>query len=107
MIVKCLEIRDRATMFGVLAVDITNADNRQQANLLKHHGYGAGSGLILMTHLGGRRQANYDPYDWGDRTYAVAHDYIEKHFHELKDGDVVDVEYILGETPEPKRSEVN
>jgi len=35
----------------------------------------------------------------------VAHDYIEKHFNELKDGDVIDVEHILGETTKKKRSE--
>lgn len=52
---------------------------------------------------GGR--AHYDPYDWGDRTWQVAHDYIARHWDELVDGAVVDVEYVLGETAEPKHPE--
>ena len=35
----------------------------------------------------------------------VAHNYIIEHWHELKDGDVVDVQFILGETKAPKVSE--
>ena len=39
------------------------------------------------------------------RTKPVAHQFIEKNWSTLKDGDVVDVQFILGETAEPKRSE--
>jgi hypothetical protein len=35
----------------------------------------------------------------------LAHQHIEQNWDLLNDGDVVDVEYILGETSEPKRSE--
>ena len=35
----------------------------------------------------------------------VAHNYIATHWHDLVDGDVVDVEFILGETAEKKISE--
>jgi hypothetical protein len=35
----------------------------------------------------------------------VAHDHIMRHWSTLKDGDVVDVEYILGEAATPKTSE--
>jgi hypothetical protein len=35
----------------------------------------------------------------------VAHAHIEQHFDTLKDGDVVDVEHIMGLTPSPKISE--
>lgn len=34
-----------------------------------------------------------------------AHNWIIDHWQELKDGDVVDVQFILGETKEPKVSE--
>jgi hypothetical protein len=61
---------------------------------------------ILLARLDGDGTPSWsDPYGWADRTFAVAHDYIEKHWHELKDGDVVDVEFALGETKEPKVSE--
>jgi hypothetical protein len=36
---------------------------------------------------------------------ATAHHYIYDHFDELDDGDVVDVEFILGETAIKKVSE--
>ena len=42
---------------------------------------------------------------WGGRTYPVAHDWIINHWDELLDGDVVDVEFILGETDVRKQSE--
>lgn len=35
----------------------------------------------------------------------IAHNWIEQHVDELVDGAVVDVEFILGETTTPKRSE--
>ena len=37
----------------------------------------------------------------------TAHLYIEKNFDALKDGDVVDVQFILGESDKPKTSERN
>jgi hypothetical protein len=52
-------------------------------------------------------RAAYDAYEWpGDvRTFRAAHLYVEEHFDEIEDGAVVDVEFILGETAEPKVSE--
>ena len=45
----------------------------------------------------------------GERPFTAfagnAHHYIQEHFDELHDGDVVDVEFILGETKAPKVSE--
>ena len=35
----------------------------------------------------------------------IAHNYVLDHFDELEDGDVVDVEFILGETEVKKTSE--
>jgi hypothetical protein len=46
-----------------------------------------------------------DPYDHGDRTWAVAHNHIIENWNAIKDGDVIDVQFILGETKEKKRSE--
>jgi len=49
--------------------------------------------------------ANCDPYDWICNTWRVAHSYIEEHWEELKSGDVVDVEFIMGLRSEAKKSE--
>jgi hypothetical protein len=98
---KALEVRDRATFLPVLAVRMVPACEGQ-GYLLRRCGYG--SPAILLTALRGGERANVDPYEWGDRTYKVAHDHIEKNWAKLSDGDVICVETILGERTEPKKS---
>jgi hypothetical protein len=39
------------------------------------------------------------------RTLPESHQYIKNHWDELKTGDVIDVEYITGETLQPKQSQ--
>ena len=46
-----------------------------------------------------------DPSGWCDRTFQIAHLWFIDHWDELKDGDVIDVEFILGESSEAKTSE--
>lgn len=51
-------------------------------------------------------QAEYDSFNWSNaRTMHVAHEYLKEHFDDLESGAVIDVEFILGETETPKRSE--
>jgi hypothetical protein len=47
----------------------------------------------------------YDPYTWDNRTMKVAHLFISANYADLLDGQVVDVEFILGESKKPKLSE--
>ena len=106
MQVKILEIRDEGTFIPVLCVDM-NTDIAEQHYYLHRCGYPLDwRPNIAMTNLnmdGG--PAWNDPYAWGGRTYPVAHHYIIEHWDELKDGDVVDVSFILGESKAPKVSE--
>lgn len=107
---KALEIRDRGTLIPALAVDMNPdvladvASFGAQSCLLRRVGYPCdGRPNILVTHL----TANYgpatnDPHQWTGRTMPVAHKFIIEHWIELRDGDVVDVEFILGETHKPK-----
>ena len=39
------------------------------------------------------------------RTMPMAHSWIREHFDEIKDGDVVDVEFLAGVSSAPKVSE--
>lgn len=124
---KILEIRDVATYFAVLCVDMnpgeqypangTMTEDELEQSLeaytarryhLRRVGYPCdGRPNIGITHLSANgRPFNNDPYSWGGRTYPVAHNYIIEKWAELKDGDVVDVEFILGETTQPKQSEL-
>jgi hypothetical protein len=109
---KALEVRDAGTFIPVLCVDMQPA-NPEQAYLLHRCGYNhGGPPNVVMTRLEGRGHATNDYYAWGDdphvrgtRTFPIAHQYIIAHWDELKDGDVVDVQFIIGETSVCKRSE--
>ena len=114
MIVKAIEIRDRGTFIPALAVKMVPArdvyEHEPERYLLRRAGYGFVNPCVVLCRMdanGGPRNASYDPYGWGveDRTFQVAHLYITDHFDELESGAVVDVEFILKETTEPKKSE--
>ena len=96
---KLIEVLDRMTFIPVLAVEVSASDGF----LARRAGYG--TRCIVFGKLSGGLFA-YDPYQHGDRTMTAAHDYVERHWDELESGAVVDVEYVLGETKQPKRSEV-
>ena len=110
---KLFEIRDRATFIPILAVRLTPASEAERY-LLARSGYGLdpdyqGAYVILCRIVGGASQAHTTPDAWGrgqgTRTLSTAHHYIINNWEELTSGDVVDVEFILGETSEPKVSE--
>jgi hypothetical protein len=107
MEIKCLEIRDRGTFIPVICLRPV-AENEAQRYLLRRDGYRADHSepCIIMIDAQCRGVA-YDPYDWINdaRTKREAHHYIRENWHDLRDGDVIDVEYILGETTEKKVSE--
>jgi hypothetical protein len=120
MQVKILEVRDRGTMFAVIAIDMnpaldfrrdallkTDGHNEAQRYHLRRVGYPCdGEPNIAITHLSAGGQPCWnDPYGWGGRTYPVAHNYIIENWKTLADGDVIDVEFILGETAVKKISE--
>ena len=111
---KAIEIRDEGTFIPALAVDMnpsvgehwTPKEIEGQRYLLRRCGYPCDRRPnVILTRLDGNGQATNDPYAWGGRTYPVAHQYIIEHWNDLRDGDVVDVSFILGETDKPKVSE--
>ena len=110
MIAKTFELRDRATFVPVLAVKLapkTEADRY----LLSRAGFGqmaaAQAEYVMLCGLdGGTDKATCDPYDWGgNRTRLICHKYIIENFDGLYSGQVIDAEFILGETTKPKVSE--
>ncbi len=119
---KILEIRDEGTMIPVLCIDMNptqweiadgaarqNPDKYLVQRWYMHERCGFpcdGRPNIMMTHLGlDGGPATNDPIAWGGRTRPVAHAYIIENWPKLSDGDVIDVEYILGERATPKISE--
>jgi ribosomal protein S27AE len=103
---KLFELRDRATMVPVMATQL-EATNPAEEYLLRRSGYGRGETYIILTGLNSPDKSTYDPYDWGNRTRLVAHEYLLKdgNFDRLPSGSVIDVEFILGERDKPKVSE--
>lgn len=106
---KVLEIRDRGTYLPVLAVKL-EPSNMHECGLLARAGFGPmpsdqAEYVVLSRINGGHGELNCDPYDWCDRTLKTAHNYIVRHFDDLKPFETVDVEYILGEKAFPASSE--
>jgi hypothetical protein len=105
MIVKALEIRDEGTTIPMWAIKPT-ADNEAQRAIIRHAGYGDHPENYVILMGAHDCEAAYNPADQRGRTRQVAHQWIKKNFDSLKDGDVVDVEFILRERPAPKTSEI-
>jgi len=105
---KVLEIRDKGTFIAALAIRMLGI-NQAQDYYFRRCGYPEdGTSIMLMCLYDGK--ATNDPYGWGAlgkglRTLPAAHNYIIDHFNELADGDVVDVQVILGERETPKTSQ--
>jgi len=105
MEVKVLEIRDSMTFIPVICIRPVPL-NEPQRYLLRRDGYSgsADEHCIIMIDAQCRGVA-YDCYDWRSNTHAVAHNYIARHWAEIRDGDVIDAEFIRGESQAPKISE--
>jgi hypothetical protein len=101
---KVLEIRDSATCIPVLAIRMLAKNGIQNYYIHGRMGYPKDGSAIAVIQLNDC-DGNCDPYAWRGRTMPVAHHFIYDHFDELSDGDVIDVEFILGETPHRKISE--
>lgn len=107
MIVKALEIRDRATMIPVIAIKLEAAD-KKELDLLAYSGFGREPENYVVVYKLQDSKGEYDPFNWpsGSRTMNVAHRYIHTKFNDLQSGDVVCVEHILGERDTPKTSDL-
>ena len=105
---KTIEIRDRATMIVALAVRLDPGCERDR-HLLARAGYGLlpaeQSEYILLTNFV-RMKTEHDPFAWGDRTMHIAHrELLGCDWDAVQPGAVFDVEFILGETDQPKAAE--
>jgi len=100
---KLFELRDRATFIPIFAMQM-GSEVGSERWLLSCGGYGMDNPLIMVGRLQGG-PSNYNYYNWSDRTFSTAHKYIAKNFDSLETGDVIDVEFILGETKAKKTSQ--
>lgn len=115
MICKAIEIRDKMTFIPAIAIRLSvpeelNPEDLGEAYLLRRCGFIRNDTAVLlvrMTASGEAGAASYDRFDWpgSSRTMTEAHKWIRERWDEIKSGDVVDVQFILGETTIPKQSE--
>lgn len=111
MYLKLFEVRDRMTCipcFAFLTAPGTiHPNNAAEEFLLARAGFDPDLGYVIFGSLEEPRRSHYDPYDWpmSPRTMRQAHIYITNNWHALESGDVVDVEFVLGETQQPKTTE--
>ena len=108
---RTIEIRDSATFIPALAIRL-DSSCEQDSYLLARAGFGITSReqgkYVLLVHLESMRCAIY-PMDWGNRTMENAHRHLLKQAcapsPQFESGEVIDVQFILGETDSPKMSE--
>lgn len=102
---KCFEVRDRWTFCPVICIKPIGV-NYEQKYLLRRDGYDAGDFEPNVIYIKSQcRGVEYDVFAWQDRTHKTAHQFVKDNWKALRDGDVIDVEFILGETKVKKKSE--
>ena len=111
MNVRTVEIRDSGTFIPALAIRL-DSRYEQDCYLLARAGFGntpeKQGKYVLLVHLEGMKCA-VDPIDWDNRTMQGAHQYLIKQANaqvpQFGHGEVIDVQFILGEADSPKVSE--
>lgn len=100
--IKTVEIRDRATLIPAFAIKMLPSDE-YELFLFKNAGYGYVHHCVMLVPIEAPwlSARSSDEYRNSARTLPIAHQWIEDHFDEIKNGDVIDVEFILGEKDRP------
>lgn len=108
--VKWFEVRDRGTLMSCMAIKL-GYDNQAERRCMRQAGFESLGRVVV--YWPSDHEASYDPYRFVKhafglpvRTQFEATRYIQENFNELVHGQVVDVEYILGETASPKVTEL-
>jgi hypothetical protein len=100
---KMFEIRDAGTFIPVVCIEMQSGSS-QEDYLLRRLGFSHNNVLIQMVWISSGK-TQYDYEKWNDRTLLTAHKFIAENWSALESGDVIDVEFILGETSAAKPSE--
>jgi hypothetical protein len=106
MNVKVLEIRDRATCIPIVAYSSAEVESSREAALFRRASSPPESKVIYVQRLNDGR-GNHDAYEWNDRTMATTHKYLESHWEEVKNGDIIDIPFILNETIDKMLTDVH
>lgn len=105
---KAFEIRDRLTYIPVICIDMNpNQDGISEAESYHLTRTGYAERAVILFRMDGQGVATWDAYEHREsgRTLKEAHLFIDRHWDKLKSGDVIDIEFILGESDKPKISQ--
>ncbi len=111
MQIKLFEVRDRSTFMPCMVIKL-GFKGEAEAWLLRRAGYGpdyrifdeAREGFFLFHPLETNR-IEWDYCAWEGRTLPTVHGYVKSNWDTLQSGDILDVEFILGETSVKKETE--
>ena len=112
MRVKLIELRDRGTFIPMFAFRVRVIDERPTiSNAEQYLAYARaryprdGSQVILGRLDSPKQDTHCDPYEWGNLRMQQAHVHLIKEWENINSGDVIDIEFLLGEKLERKISE--
>ena len=96
---KVLEVRDRWTLLVMMATKVANSPLTHWVGIAPEKDY------VVVTSLNSQMECGANPYVFENLRTREAVRYIIENFDNLKDRDVVDIEFILGEVDKPKVSQ--
>jgi hypothetical protein len=106
---KVFEVRDVGTFIPAIAIKLAVSSDAERY-LLKCSGYevndeGVVPHLVLFGKLNGKSKLCFDVYDQDSSTMQQAHPHVQDNWYSLASGEVIDVEFVRGDSKEPKISE--
>lgn len=107
---KLIEVRDIGTTLSILFIRLS-AESVSESFLLSRAGYGRRpQEYIIAIDLVHPLRVWLNPFETrmatqGARTFYLAHEEMTRNWENYRHGDVLDVQYVLGETTSPKISE--
>lgn len=105
MEIKLFEVVDRATRYSIMVVAYGYKTPKERW-LLERVGLGNGSAYSIQVTELETGKTERDRFKWRSegRTLFEAYKYIADNWNTLSSGDLIDVEYILGEVDKPKKT---
>lgn len=107
--IKMFEVRDRITYIPTIAIKLDGETNEAEEYMLHRAGFGRAATRADKNYVffinADKNECQLDPFKWPNRTMREAHHYVGQNFDSLQSGDVIDVEFILGESTTKKESE--
>lgn len=102
---KMLAVMDSGTRIPLIAFKVS-PNTMKECVMLERHGFGINPHKYTFFYDIFAGNCRYDPYKLGDSyTLTPACNYIREHWGEISSGDLVDAEFIRGETSEPRNWE--